>query len=178
MIDLETEIGIPDMSYGWSKLTLEYLGRLAWEKHGLSSVVYRPFSGYGEDQDLTYPVPSICTRVLDSVGAEQITVWGSGRQKRDFVYIEDCIDGILSTMDKIDDGAALNLSTGIFTDFKSLAGIFARQCGYDPEVVGTVDKPEGVFARAGDTTKQQSFGFSYTTDLETGIAKVLGHLSH
>src|SRR4051812_47240363 len=86
MIDFGSDLGVPDMSYGWSKLTLEYLGRLAWEKHGLRSIVFRPFSGYGEDQDMTYPVPSICKRVLENSGSDQIMVWGSGEQKRDFIY--------------------------------------------------------------------------------------------
>ena len=62
MISFDLELGMPDMSYGWAKLTCEYLARLAYEKHGLKSVCYRPFSGYGEDQDDTYPFPSICKR--------------------------------------------------------------------------------------------------------------------
>jgi GDP-L-fucose synthase len=177
MIEFDNDIGVPDMSYGWAKLTLEYLCRQAWEKNGLRSVVFRPFSGYGEDQDMTYPVPSVCKRVLENVGADELTVWGSGDQKRDFIYIEDCIDGILAMMDKIDDGDAVNLSTGTFTDFKSFAGTAARQCGYEPRVVGSTDKPEGVFARAGDTAKQEKLGFKFSTDLAIGINKVLGYLS-
>ncbi len=55
MIDFTKSIGMPDMSYGWAKLTCEYLARLAYEKHGLKSIVYRPFSGYGEDQDVWSP---------------------------------------------------------------------------------------------------------------------------
>ena len=43
------------MTYGWAKLTCEYLGKIAFEKYGIKSVCYRPFSGYGEDQDLNYP---------------------------------------------------------------------------------------------------------------------------
>ena len=64
MIDLNQDIGIPDMSYGWAKITHEYLAKLAFEKYGINSVIYRPFSGYGEDQDDTYPFPSICKRIL------------------------------------------------------------------------------------------------------------------
>jgi nucleoside-diphosphate-sugar epimerase len=177
MVRFDRDIGLPDMSYGWSKLTLEYLCRLAWNDYGLKSVVFRPFSGYGEDQDMTYPVPSICKRVLDNSGAEELSVWGSGDQMRDFIYIQDCIDGILAMMDRINDGNAVNLSTGTFTDFKSFAATAALQCGYEPRIVGTTDKPEGVFARAGDTAKQESLGFKASADLETGIAKVLAHLS-
>ena len=176
MITFVDETGEPDMSYGWSKLTLEYLGRLAWEKHGLKSIIFRPFSGYGEDQDVAYPVPSICKRVIEHIGADELMVWGSGKQKRDFIYIEDCIDGVLSMMDKIDDGDAVNLSTGVFTDLKTFAETAANQCGYEPRIVGMTDKPEGVFARAGDTAKQRKLGFEPSTDLTTGIDKVLSYL--
>lgn len=78
-------IDMPDMSYGWSKLTGEFLSHLAVTKHNLKVAVYRPFSGYGEDQALTYPFPSIIKRVMKSDGP--IDVWGSGEQSRDFIYI-------------------------------------------------------------------------------------------
>ena len=77
MIDFEDDIGMPDMSYGWAKLTCEYLARLAYEKHGLKSVCYRPFSGYGEDQDDSYPFPSICKRALAKRGSKVLDVWGA-----------------------------------------------------------------------------------------------------
>jgi GDP-L-fucose synthase len=178
MIGFDEDIGMPDMSYGWAKLTVEYLGRLAYEKNGLKSVVYRPFSGYGEDQDMTYPFPSICKRVLDNYGADSIMVWGSGLQMRDFIHIEDCVDGVLETMDKIDNGDAINLSTGRLTSFKQLAGLIANEAGYDPEISTMSDKPEGVFARGGDTAKQKELGFVHSITLRDGIRRALDYLSH
>jgi len=177
MISFEDDIGMPDMSYGWAKLTQEYLARLAYQKDGLKSVVYRPFSGYGEDQDDTYPFPSICKRALRNEDRARLTVWGTGDQMRDFIHIEDCIDGILGTMDRVDDAGPINLSTGLYTSFKEFARLAARACGYDPEVVGTSDKPEGVFARGGDTSKQRHLGFRYKIDLETGIRRAIDHYS-
>lgn len=177
MISFDSEIGMPDMSYGWAKLTCEYLAKLAFSRHGLKSVVYRPFSGYGEDQDDTYPFPSVCKRVIANKGAPVVTVWGSGRQLRDFIHIEDCITGILKMMDKVDDAGAVNLSTGIYTSFIDFAKIVADVCGYTPEVRGTSDKPEGVFARAGDTTKQRELGFKYSIDLRSGIEKAVEYFS-
>ena len=173
MITFADEIGMPDMSYGWAKLTCEYLGRLAFQKHGLKSVVYRPFSGYGEDQDDNYPFPSICKRILANQGAKEIKVWGTGQQMRDFIHIEDCVSGILATMDKIDNGDALNLSTGILTSFMDFVKIAAEVCGFNPEVIGTSNKPEGVFARGGDVTKQQQLGFEYQTSFRQGIEQAL-----
>ncbi len=107
MIDFAGEIGVPDMTYGWSKLTCEYLAILAYQKHGLKSVCYRPFSGYGEDQDDTYPFPGICKRAIAQRGEPIFYVWGSGDQMRDFIHIEDCVDGVLRTMDQVENGEAI-----------------------------------------------------------------------
>jgi GDP-L-fucose synthase len=94
---------------------------------------------------------------------------------RDFIHIEDCVDGVLQTMERIDDGDALNLSTGILTSFKEFARLAAELCGYSPEVLSTSDRPEGVFARGGDTTKQKQFGFQYRLSFRDGIKKALAH---
>jgi GDP-L-fucose synthase len=177
MIAFDEDIGMPDMSYGWAKLTCEYLARLAYQKHGLKSVCYRPFSGYGEDQDDTYPFPSIIKRALANRGSERLTVWGSGEQMRDFIHIEDCVDGVLATMDKIDNADAVNLSTGIYTSFKEFARMAAEAIGYHPEVVGLSDQPTGVFARGGDTKKQQALGFSATTSFAEGIERALDYMA-
>lgn len=175
MIGFEEDLGMPDMSYGWAKLTCEYLARLAYEKHNLKSVCYRPFSGYGEDQDDSYPFPSICKRVLANKGASVLEVWGSGTQMRDFIHIEDCVRGVIATMDKIDDGDAINLSTGLYTSFIDFARMAAELSGYKPEVRGMSGQPAGVHARGGDTTKQRSLGFTHTIDFHTGIARALDY---
>lgn len=175
LIRFDGNIGMPDLSYGWSKLTVEYLSRLAYERHGLKSVCYRPFSGYGEDQDDTYPFPSVCKRAIAHKGDRTLIVWGSGNQMRDFIHIEDCVTGVLKTMDQIDDGDALNLSTGLFTSFKAFARMAAEACGYRPEVKGTSDKPEGVFARGGDVSKQQSLGFLPEIPFEEGIRRAIAY---
>ena len=175
MISFESDIGMPDLTYGWAKLTGEYLARLAYERHGLHSAVYRPFSGYGEDQDDAYPFPSICKRAIAHQGEAVLTVWGSGRQMRDFIHIDDCVAGILATMDAINDGSGINLSTGIFTSFIDFARIAARALGGEPEVRGTSTMPEGVFARAGDTTQQRLLGFTAATPFETGVQNALNY---
>jgi GDP-L-fucose synthase len=173
MIDFSNDIGMPDMSYGWAKLTCEYLARLAYARHGLKSVAYRPFSGYGEDQDDTYPFPSICKRAIANKGGAELSVWGSGTQMRDFIHIDDCVRGVIATMDKIDDGDAINLSTGIFTSFIEFARLAAELVGYRPVVKGMSDKPVGVHARGGDTGKQNALGFKYGLDFRAGVGRAI-----
>ena len=172
-ISFEKNIGMPDMTYGWAKLTCEYLGQIAFQKYGIKSICYRPFSGYGEDQDLNYPFPSICKRILTNKNSKLINVWGSGNQSRDFIYIDDCIEGVYKTMDKINDGSAVNLSTGKLTSFIEFAKKTRDIIGFNPKIEGTSTKPEGVFARGGDVTKQHKLGFKYSTKFDDGIKKAL-----
>lgn len=175
MISFDGNIGIPDMTYGWAKLTCEYLARLAFKKHGLNSVCYRPFSVYGEDQDDAYPFPSICKRAISHRGSSELTVWGSGTQMRDFIYIDDFVDGVLKTMDRIDDGDAVNLSTGRLTSIMEFARMAADALGYRPHIRGQLHQPVGVHARGGDTGKQMQLGFKYTMDFRVGVARALNY---
>jgi nucleoside-diphosphate-sugar epimerase len=90
MIDFGEILGKPDYTYGWSKLTGEYLGRIAVEKYKLKVAVVRPFSGYGEDQEPVYPFPAIALRV--AARRNPVIVWGNGLQSRDFVHIDDAVE--------------------------------------------------------------------------------------
>jgi nucleoside-diphosphate-sugar epimerase len=169
-------IGQPDLTYGWAKLTGEFLAKLTNEKHGQHITCFRPFSGYGEDQDFTYPFPSILRRAV--AGETPITVWGSGRQMRDFIYIEDCIDGMLKIAERTGDASAVNLSTGIPTSFTELAQLAFRAAqGREVEVTNTSDKPEGVFARYGSVDRQRECGFEARRSLADGVRLCLDYWS-
>ena len=76
-------------------------------------------------------------------------------------------------MDKINDGSAINLSTGKLTSFIEFAKKTCNILGFDPKIEGTESKPEGVFARGGDVTKQHKLGFKHSIELNEGIKKAL-----
>jgi GDP-L-fucose synthase len=78
-------------------------------------------------------------------------------------------------MDQVNDATAINLSTGIYTSFVEFARTAAEILGYQPEVKGTSNTPEGVFARAGDTEKQHRLGFHHAIDFRTGVQKALNY---
>lgn len=145
MIDFNGSLGVPDMTYGWAKLTGEYLARHAAKHNGLNVVIYRPFSGYGEDQDFTYPFPSIIRRV--SRAESPIVVWGSGKQLRDFIYIDDVVEATFASAPYLQAGEALNLGSGEGTSFLELAQSACQVIGHRAEIVNDTAKPEGVFAR-------------------------------
>lgn len=139
------KIGKPDMTYGWSKLTGEYLAQIAAQHYGVKVTCIRPFSGYGEDQDLTYPVPAIAARAAKR--EDPFEVWGTGYQGRDFVHIDDVLDCILLAMDHIQDGTAINIGMGKLTTFREIIEIFCKLAGYQPEIKALTDKPVGVHSR-------------------------------
>ena len=173
MIDLDgARVGAPDMTYGWAKLTGEYLARIAAKHYGLHVACVRPFSGYGEDQDESYPVPAIAGRAARR--EDPLTVWGSGRQGRDFVHIDDCVDVIFRVLDVISDGSAVNIGSGKLTTFMEVARLFADLEGYRPEIQALTDKPVGVQARYADPTHAEAIlGWRPSISLEDGFRRVL-----
>lgn len=173
MIDFATgNLGAPDMTYGWSKLTGEYLSRIAAASYGLKVACVRPFSGYGEDQDETYPIPAIAARAARH--EEPLTVWGSGQQGRDFVHIDDCVDVMIRVLEAIEDGSAVNIGSGTLTTFLEVARRFADLAGYHPEIKPLIDKPVGVQARYADTARATSLlGWTPSISLDEGFGRVL-----
>jgi nucleoside-diphosphate-sugar epimerase len=156
-------LGVPDETYGWAKLAGEYLARRAVEC-GVDVVIYRPFSGYGEDQDLAYPFPSIVRRAV--AGEAPLVVWGSGDQVRDFVHIDDVVGCVMATVWQLKPGEALNIGSGDPTTFKELASKVMAEMNYVPPdrwpksftyIVGDKAKPEGVFWRVADPAKMRQF---------------------
>lgn len=138
-------MGQPDMTYGWTKLTGEFLAKIAAAHYGIHIACIRPFSGYGEDQDYSYPIPAIAKRAVFK--ESPFEVWGTGHQGRDFVHIDDVIDCSLLALEKISDGTAINIGYGKLTSFREIIAMFCKIAGYETEVKCLMDKPVGVFSR-------------------------------
>ncbi len=144
-IDFAGNLGTPDMTYGWSKLTGEFLAQIAAKHYGIRVVCIRPFSGYGEDQETSYPVPAIAARAARR--EDPFEVWGSGKQGRDFVHIDDILDFIFVLLDHVSDGSAYNIGSGRLTSFLELIELFGDIAGYKPTIKPLLDKPVGVHSR-------------------------------
>ncbi len=172
MITFAGRVGMPDMTYGWSKLTGEYLARLAHKQYGIHVACVRPFSGYGEDQDLSYPTPSIALRIARH--DDPIEVWGTGEQARDFVHIDDCIDAMFVVLDKVKDGRGINIGSGKLTSFNELVRLFCKLEGHNAKIKPLIDKPVGVQSRYADTTiLNNEIGWSPAISIEEGMKRVL-----
>lgn len=165
------KMGQPDMTYGWSKLTGEYLAQIAAQYYDLKVTCIRPFSGYGEDQNLTYPIPAIAQRVARR--EDPIEVWGTGRQGRDFVHIDDVLDCIHAAMDQIHDGTAINIGMGRLTSFLEIIDVLTDIAGYKPAIKTLTDKPVGVFSRYSDMTfVKDKLNWEAKITLENGMKRM------
>lgn len=157
---------MPDQTYGWVKLTGE---RLAMEANaeGIKTHVFRPFSGYGADQDNTYPFPAIMERARRR--ESPLEVWSNG--VRDWVHIDDIVGAVMAAIDQ-DFLEPVNICTGVGTPFVKLAIEAGLAVGYEADVKILDDKPKGVHYRVGDPTLMETF-YIPKIELEEGIRRAL-----
>ena len=167
MLDLQA-VSNPDLTYGWAKLTGEYLARFAQEA-GIRTHIFRPFSGYGTDQDLDYPFPSYIARALRK--DDPFDIWGDGYQVRDFIHMQDIVDAVDKAIE-LDIIGPINLGSGIATTFRELASTVSNLNNYSPEFNYIKTAPVGVTYRVADPTKMLSF-YTPKISLEQGIKMAL-----
>jgi len=141
----------PDQTYGWSKLMGEIHATILFEKFRVPTTIVRPFSGYGPDQSLNYPMPAIVQRFINK--EDPLTIWGSGTQLRDFVYIDDLIDAIFLGIKFFPEAQPINIGSGIATSFMSVIEELSELTAFRPEIINDPSKPEGVYGRFCDPGK-------------------------
>jgi nucleoside-diphosphate-sugar epimerase len=171
-IDL-SDIQSPDYTYGWAKLTGEMLAGYA-EKEGLRVHVFRPFSGYGEDQSLDYPFPSFIKRGVEK--DNPFKIWGTGNQVRDFIHMEDVVAATIEAV-RQDVQGPVNLGLGRPTSFNELAALVSSECGYSPEMEHVLGAPEGVQYRCSNPAKMLSF-YTPKISLEEGISRAVNYFKN
>jgi nucleoside-diphosphate-sugar epimerase len=164
-IDLNA-IHNPDMTYGWAKLTGEYQAEFA-KKAGLKVYVFRPFSGYGEDQDLDYPFPSFIKRGKEK--QNPFTVWGDGEAVRDFIHVDDIVGAVVFAIDQ-EYLKPVNLGNGRPTSFNELANMVMKQSGYIAPIDHIIDNPVGVSYRCSDNSEMLKF-YKPKISLEEGVRR-------
>lgn len=118
----------PDATYGLAKLTGEQLVPYV-EAEGCRVHVLRPMSGYGADQSMDYPFPSFVARARRR--DDPFEIWGTGRQVRDWIHVDDIAGATLAAMDQ-DIVGPVNLGTGRATSFNQLAAMVTEAVGYRP----------------------------------------------
>lgn len=168
-IDLESAVfGVPDMTYGWSKLSGELLAQHVMMTTDTRVHVFRPFSGYGEDQSTDYPFMAMVDRFIRR--DDPFIFWGDGTQVRDWIHIDDVIEGTFAFVDA-DDVRPVNLCSGRPTSFIQLKTLMnLRMPEYTPRARFAHQHPVGVLYRVGHPGRMLE-RFTPKITLETGIER-------
>lgn len=142
--------------YGWAKRIAEKQCRYFYLEHDLRTVIVRPANIYGPSYDWSRPVedmhviPALATKMLR--GDPEIVVWGTGKQKRTFMYEADAATLIVELMEKGAAGEAYNLG-GTELSIREIVNELARLSEYRGVVRYDVTKPQGPDRKAQDTGK-------------------------
>jgi GDP-L-fucose synthase len=162
-------ISIPDLTYGWSKLTGEFLLSILSKRVDTTISIYRPFSGYGEDQHESYPFPSIMKKVISN--PDNVDIWSDA--VRDFVYIDDIVEYVLHTCFHDQKIRILNIGTGIATSMSELAQTISKIVHKKQTNINILDdKPKGVYYRVSEDNNDynwNSLEYGINKSLESGI---------
>jgi GDP-L-fucose synthase len=103
-----------------------------------------------------------------------LTVWGTGRPTREFLYVEDAAEGILLATEKYNKSDPVNLGAGFEISINDLVDLVARLVGFKGEMIWDSNKPDGQPRRMIDTSRaEREFGFKAKTPLEEGLRKTL-----
>ena len=142
----------PDRVYGWSKVTGELLAD-ELRRTGVPVTVVRPFSGYGADQDPSYPFRAILDRVRSLEPGQPLEVW-CGDCVRDWIHVDDLVAGALAVAENGTEHP-VNLCTGRAVSFYELAAIMLHAAGKatGTRIQANADAPQGVAYRVGDPAR-------------------------
>jgi nucleoside-diphosphate-sugar epimerase len=165
----------PDAIYGWVKLTGEKMARQA-NRLGANIQVFRPFSGYGPDQDLTYPFPAFLDRAIKF--ADPFEIWGNGTQVRDWIHIDDIVDCVMNSLDWFEPMEPINLGTGLGHSMIQVVDMMTAAVGYEPEIRFRPEKPVGVMYRVADVQKMSRAVGLPKISLREGIERALREDDH
>lgn len=165
-----TGVARPDEVYGWSKVTGEILaGRL--RAAGVPVTVVRPFSGYGADQDPSYPFRAIRDRVRNLQPSRALEVW-CGDCVRDWIHVDDLVAGALAVADSGTEDP-VNLCNGVPVTFYDLARLMLDHAGaLDTGILTNPDAPQGVAYRVGDPYRMLRY-YTPRISLGEGIKRAL-----
>jgi GDP-L-fucose synthase len=172
--------------YGLAKKMLLVQAQAYREQYGFNAIYLLPVNLYGPrdnfNLETSHVIPALIRKCIEAqTGGEskkghpaQVVLWGDGSPTREFLYVEDCADGILLAAEHYNSPEPVNLGSGMEISIKDLAHLIARLTGYEGEFVWDPDKPNGQPRRALDVSRaEQSFGFRASTSFEEGLRRTI-----
>jgi GDP-D-mannose 3',5'-epimerase len=163
----------PERGYGWEKLFAEELCKYYRQDHGLQTYIVRFHNVYGPlgtfDGGKEKAPAAVSRKVAVARDGGEIEIWGDGEQTRSFVYVDDCVEGLLRLMDS-NYHDALNLGTDRLVTINELVDMVSGIAGKRLVKLHDLSKPQGVRGRNSDNTRlKKVLGWEPSISLETGL---------
>ena len=166
--------------YGIAKKALLVMCQAYRQQYGLDAVYVLPVNLYGPrdnfDLHTSHVIPALIRKCIEARdrGDKKITAWGTGSASREFLYVEDCAEGLVSALEKYDSPEPINLGSGREISIRDLTNLVARLAGFNGEILWDTTKPDGQPRRCLDVTRaREQIGFVAATSLETGLRKTI-----
>jgi nucleoside-diphosphate-sugar epimerase len=164
----------PDSEYGWEKLFSERFYLAANRNYGLDIRIARFHNIFGPEgswNDGREKSPAaFCRKVADTPDGGEIEMWGDGEQTRSFLYIDECLEGVLRLMDS-DFKDPVNIGSEEMVSINQLAKIAMDVAG-KKQTIKHIDGPLGVRGRNSDNRLiNEKLGWAPSMPLRDGIEK-------
>ncbi len=162
--------------YGVAKKTVLVGAQAYREQYGTNAIFLLPTNLYGPgdnfDLATSHVIPALIRKMIES--PEEIVLWGDGSPTREYLYVDDCVEGLALAAERYDGPEPVNLGTGVETSIKATAELVAEAVGFTGQIRWDSSMPNGQPRRSLDTTRaEELFGFRAAVPLREGIARTV-----
>jgi len=162
--------------YGVAKKAILVGAQAYREQYGVRTAYLLPANLYGPgdnfDLETSHVIPALIRKMVDSKG--EVVLWGDGSPSREFLYVDDCVDGLVLAAERYDGAQPVNLGTGVETTIRELAETIADLTGFEGEIVWDASMPNGQPRRSLDASRAaELFGFRARTPLREGLERTI-----
>lgn len=166
--------------YGIAKKALLTQSQAYRKQYEFNSIYLMPVNLYGpgDDFDLetSHVIPAIIRKCFEAREREDdsITAWGSGEPTREFLYVKDAADGILTATERYNDSTPVNLGSGMEISIQTLVETIAEVTGFRGDIKWDTSKPDGQPRRRLDTSRaRERFDWEATTEFREGLERTV-----
>jgi GDP-L-fucose synthase len=166
--------------YGVAKKAVLVGAQAYREQYGTNAIFLLPVNLYGPrdnfDLETSHVIPALIRKMVEAEAKSEstITLWGDGSPTREFLFVDDCVDGLMLAAERYDGADPVNLGTGEEIAIRDLAELVRDATGFAGEIVWDASKPNGQPRRRLDTTRaEELFGFRARVLLRDGIPRTV-----
>jgi GDP-L-fucose synthase len=166
--------------YGLAKKMMLVQSQSYREQYGFNSIFLLPANLFGPgdsfDLETSHVIPALIRKCVEARQDNKpfIEAWGSGQVSREFLYVEDCAEGIVRAGAGYNEPAAVNLGSGNEVVIRDLVETITRLTGFKGDIRWQSDRPDGQPRRQLDTSRAlEKFGFQAKTSLEEGLKRTI-----